>query len=104
MPHRPTQLVRLALALCNPAWRIEALRQGADQRSEVRFKALELGGTDLSLPLTAQLIEDRFTLSQYIEAKFRDLKTFAATVKGVRIACHIPAFLQHPDRFRRRLL
>jgi len=52
-------------------------------------------------PLIAQLVEDRFTFTQHVEAERGDLKAFAAGVKGVRVACHVSALLQHRDGFRR---
>lgn len=68
--------------MCNPARCIQAHGQGANQRGQVRLKAREFGRTDLPLPLVAQLVEDRFTLSQHFEAECGDLKAFATGVKG----------------------
>jgi hypothetical protein len=44
--------------------------------------------------LIVQLIEDRFTCAQYIEAERGDLKAHAAGVARVCVACHVSAFLQ----------
>jgi hypothetical protein len=70
----------------------------------VRLEVAELGGADLLLPLTAQLVEDRFTGAQDLEAERGDLKAHAAGVAGVCAAGHVPAFLQDRDGFRRCLL
>jgi hypothetical protein len=78
--------------------------RSADQLCQVRLKVLELGGTDLPLPLIAQLVEDRFTCAHDLEAERGDLKAFAAGVARVGTACHVSALLQHRDGFRRRLL
>jgi pimeloyl-ACP methyl ester carboxylesterase len=39
----------------------------------VRLQALELGGADLPFPLAAQLVEDRLTRAQHLEAERGDL-------------------------------
>ena len=60
-PGGSVHLDRLAEVSRHPAGCVEAHGRIADQRCQVRLKALELGGTDLPLPLIAQLVEDRFT-------------------------------------------
>src|SRR6202011_4317113 len=72
-PDGPVHLDRLAEVSRHPAGCVEAHGLIADQRCQVRLKALELGGTDLPLPLIAQLIEDRLTLAQHLEAERGDL-------------------------------
>ena len=103
-PGGPVQLDRLAEVSRHPAGCVEAHGRSADQLCQVRLKVLELGGTDLPLPLIAQLIEDRFTCAQHLEAERGDLKAHAAGVAGVCAACHVSAFLQDRDGFRRCLL
>ena len=61
-PGGPVQLDRLAEVSRHPAGCVEAHGRIADQLCQVRLKVLELGGSDLPLPLIAQLVEDRFTL------------------------------------------
>src|ERR1039458_2138736 len=100
----PTQLLRLAEVSRHPAGCIEAHGRFANQRGQVRLEALELAGTDLPFPLVAQLVEDRFTCAQDVEAERGDLKALAAGVAGVCVACHVSALLQHRDSFRRCLL
>lgn len=77
-------LGRAAEVVRDPARCVRAHEQGANQRGQVRLKGRELGRTELPLPLAAQLVEDRFTLSQHLEAECGDLKAFAASVKEVR--------------------
>jgi hypothetical protein len=78
-------------------------RHCANQLCQVRLKVLELGGADLPLPSIAQLVEDRFTGAQHLEAERGDLKALAAGVVGVCFACDVSALLQNCDRFRRCL-
>jgi hypothetical protein len=98
------QLDRLAEVSRYPAGCVEAHGRIANQLCQVRLKVLELGGSDLPLPLIAQLVEDRLTLAQHLEAERGDLKEHAAGVAGVGVAGHVSAFLQHRDGFRRCLL
>src|ERR1700722_18075038 len=76
----PIRLIRLTEVSRHPAGRVEAHGRFANERGQVRLEALELGGTNLPLPLVAQLVEDRFTGAQHVEAEFGDLKAFAAGV------------------------
>jgi hypothetical protein len=82
---------------------VEAHGRIADQRCQVRLKALELGGSDLPLPLIAQLVEGRLALAHHLEAERGDLKEHAAGVAGVCVACHVSALLQDRDGLRRCL-
>ena len=103
-PDGPVHLNRVAEVSRHPAGCVEAHGRIAGQRCQVRLKVLELGGPDLPLPLIAQLVEDRLTLAQHLEAERGDLKEHAAGVAGVCAACHVSALLQHRDGFRRCLL
>jgi len=67
-PNGPAHLGRLAEVSRHPAGCIEAQGPIADQRCQVSLKVLEVGGTDLPLPLIAQLVEDHFALAQHLEA------------------------------------
>ena len=93
------RLVGLSLVLRYPSQCVEALGQGANQHFEVLFEAFERGSPDLSLPLMAELIEDRLALSQHVKAECGDPKMLATGIDRVWVACHIAACLQHRDCF-----